>query len=560
MPIQVNATIKANYNKFVNFAKTKNEDTVVRFSGMPSGDYKGALASFARTSDMKTANDQVRDMFRKTIAGLFGGEKFIPEAVRKSMKMEDFGKGRPLTARRINLVKNAIESLGGGKFKDAASIARADEAGCGGSLTTLARTSNIYQKATGCTDAEAEAVALDVESNARLLFECGGPVAYDAKKFKKGLDLMDKATEVVRQGLQAKGIDPKEYDSMEFALSLDPATGDVTIRCKDTGRHRFGFEWTATLHQPDDSVTTTPFKFKNHLQKATEAIKSSLKGYADNEVVDKLIERAKDDDDLLYLLGYGKCTFVHGLMLDYGNNLRPEADIFKRLDAVRDNIREVREAAKGDTRVIRGLLPQFINFRGDAVKPGVITKMFEEAGKVDFSPLENISSASSPKEFAKAMCAVDKMVNQLADASNAYDGKPMDERGVDDVVSVAGLAFGILFARMGDDKLRALKTAFRSENAAKVAHAFERFHEKQFPAGAAPSVRTRDALIKLVFIFRSTWALRMDALMAMDDILGTKFNTKPVSADSIPESDFKDVYDVSEEYLREAHPESEDAE
>jgi hypothetical protein len=46
----------------------------------------------------------------------------------------------------------------------------------------------------------------------------------------------------------------------------------------------------------------------------------------------------------------------------------------------------------------------------------------------------------------------------------------------------------------------------------------------------------------------------------VDDILGTKFNTKPVSADSIPESDFKDVYDVSEEYLREAHPESEDAE
>jgi hypothetical protein len=540
----------------VEFAKTKNEDTVARFSGMPSGDYKGALASFMRTSDMKAANEKVRDMFRKTIAGLFGGEKFIPDAVRKSMRMEDFGKGKPLTARRINLVRNAIESLGGGKFKDAASIARAEEAGCGGnSLTTLARTANIYQKATGCTDAEAEAVAFDVESNARLLFECGGPVAYDAKKFKKGLDLMAKATEVVRQGLQANGIDPKEYDSMEFALSLDSATGDVTIRCKDTGRHRFGFEWTATLHQPDDSVTTTPFKFKTHLQKATEAMKDALKGYADNEVVDKLIERAKDDD-LLYLLGYGKCTFVHGLMLDYGNQLRPEADIFKRLDAVRDNMRELRAAAKGDTRLIRGLLPQFINFRGDAVQPGVITKMFEEAAKVDLSPLEKISSASSPKEFAEAMCAVDKMVNRLAAASNAYGGKTMKDLGVDDVVSVTGLAIGILFARIGDDKLRELKTAFRSDNAAKVAQAFERFHERQFPAGANLTNKTREAFIQLVFIFNSTWALRMDALMAMDDILGTKFNTNPVSADSIPESDFKDVYDVIEKYLQEAHPES----
>ena len=62
------------------------------------------------------------------------------------------------------------------------------------------------------------------------------------------------------------------------------------------------------------------------------------------------------------------------------------------------------------------------------------------------------------------MCAVDKMVNQLADASNAYDGKPMDERGVDDVVSVAGLAFGILFARMGYDTKPFADTAALSDS------------------------------------------------------------------------------------------------
>ena len=557
MPIQISAATKANYNKFIDFAKTHNGDTVARFKGMPVGDYKGMFAPFARTADMKTANDRVRNLFLKTIADMFGGEKCIPEAVRKSMRMEDFGKGKPLTARRINFVKDAMLSLGGGKFKDAASIARADAAGYGGNaLTGLARTAHIYQQATGCTDAEAESVAFDAKSNARLLFECGGPIAYDAKNFKKGLDLMAKAGDVVREGLKAKGIDPKEFDSMEFALSLDSATGDVTIRCKDTGRHRFGFEWTATLHHPDGSVTETPFKFKNHLQKATEAMKDALKGYADNATVDKLIERAKDDDDLLYLLGYGKCTFVHGLMLDYGNKLRPEEVIFKRLDAVRDNMRELRAAAKGDTRLIRGLLPQFVNFRGEAVQPGVITKMFEEAAKVDLSLLEKVSSASSPKEFAEAMCAVDKMVNRLAAASNAYGGKTMKDLGVDDVVSVTGLAIGILFARIGDDKLRELKTAFRSDNAAKVAQAFERFHEKQFPAGANLTNKTREAFIQLVFIFNSTWALRMDALMAMDDILGTKFNTNPVYTDSIPESDFKDVYDVVEKYLQEAHPES----
>ena len=126
---QVNANYSANFQKFVDFANkayaTKGEDTVARFKGMPVGDYKGAFASFKRTADMKAANDQVRDLFRKTVAGMFGGEKFIPDIVRDNMKLEDFNKGKPLTARRINLVKIAIDTLGGGKFADPASIGRA---------------------------------------------------------------------------------------------------------------------------------------------------------------------------------------------------------------------------------------------------------------------------------------------------------------------------------------------------------------------------------------------------------------------------------------------------
>ena len=112
-------------------------------------------------------------------------------------------------------------------------------------------------------------------------------------------------------------------------------------------------------------------------------------------------------------------------------------------------------------------MPQFINFRGRAVRQGLITKMFEEAAKLDLGALEKISSASSPKEFAEAMCAVNKAVARLADATDAYVGNK--RIGTDDVVGISGLAMGILFARLGDKKLHELKTAFRSENAAKVA-------------------------------------------------------------------------------------------
>ena len=79
MPVQINANYSANFQKFVDFANkayaTKGEDTVARFEGMPRGDYKGTFASFRRTSDMKAANDLVRDLFRKTVADMFGGER-----------------------------------------------------------------------------------------------------------------------------------------------------------------------------------------------------------------------------------------------------------------------------------------------------------------------------------------------------------------------------------------------------------------------------------------------------------------------------------------------------
>ena len=49
MPAQVNSNCSANFQKFVDFAKnayaTKGENTVARFKGMPTGDYKGMFAS-----------------------------------------------------------------------------------------------------------------------------------------------------------------------------------------------------------------------------------------------------------------------------------------------------------------------------------------------------------------------------------------------------------------------------------------------------------------------------------------------------------------------------------
>jgi len=197
VPTQVNSNYSANFQKFVDFANnacaTKGEDTVARFTGMPRGDYKGTFASLLRSADMKSANDQVRDLFLKTVADLFGGERNIPDVVRDNMKLEDFGKGKPLTARRINLVRIAIDALGGGVFSSGASVEKARSMGYMNSeLPKLARVATLYRNAVGCSEAEAEDAALDPSSKARRLYDYGGRFVKNADSFKAGLDLMDK--------------------------------------------------------------------------------------------------------------------------------------------------------------------------------------------------------------------------------------------------------------------------------------------------------------------------------------------------------------------------------
>ena len=77
MPLPIQTNYNARFQAFVNFAnkayETSGEDSVARFEGAPKGDYKGTFASLWRSSAMKTANDQVRDVFRRAVADMFGG-------------------------------------------------------------------------------------------------------------------------------------------------------------------------------------------------------------------------------------------------------------------------------------------------------------------------------------------------------------------------------------------------------------------------------------------------------------------------------------------------------
>lgn len=59
-----------------------------------------------RSSACKKANDDTRAIFMRAVSDMFDGN--IPENVKKAMKLKDYNCGRPLTARRILAVREAI--------------------------------------------------------------------------------------------------------------------------------------------------------------------------------------------------------------------------------------------------------------------------------------------------------------------------------------------------------------------------------------------------------------------------------------------------------------------
>ena len=83
------------------------------------------VGNVGRRQASRDVNNEVRELFKQAIADMFGGPDNIPDSVKDAMKMADFGKGKPLTARRILAVKTAVDQVAADEAKAAADEAKA---------------------------------------------------------------------------------------------------------------------------------------------------------------------------------------------------------------------------------------------------------------------------------------------------------------------------------------------------------------------------------------------------------------------------------------------------
>ena len=111
------------YQAFKGFVETSNnikDRTIVQAGQRQNGTFSiepkskfDFIGHIARSSSAKTDNDVVRNIFLATVIKMFGGDSFnetcLPDSVREAFKLNDFDKGKPLTARRIRAVTTAID-------------------------------------------------------------------------------------------------------------------------------------------------------------------------------------------------------------------------------------------------------------------------------------------------------------------------------------------------------------------------------------------------------------------------------------------------------------------
>ncbi len=189
-------SIKAGKSKAIARAgDAKTQNLADRAITAAKGDWIGNVG---RLSGNRDANNTARTLFREAIAEMFGGESRIPPKVKEAMVMADYGKGKPLTARRIMAIKNAIDTSGTTEdrmlnaFKAPGAEQKVLEKGfTKAELPKLARATNFLVKATGMDEMKAMEEVAKPGSKANRLMQYGGRFLDNAQDFANGLRLID---------------------------------------------------------------------------------------------------------------------------------------------------------------------------------------------------------------------------------------------------------------------------------------------------------------------------------------------------------------------------------
>ena len=373
---------------------------------------------------------------------------------------------------------------------------------------------------------------------------------------------------VLKGGLEQYGIKSEEHSVVDFTLARDEDTGDVTIRYSSPQDLPFAFEWTATVGV-DGNVSTTPLRFtdeatlKKEMADTVEAIKNtrninSKPPEVVNRVAGMLVEAAKTDSDLLALLRMNRGFVAYGIILDGANHVRPDEKIMKKLEALRDNVNELRMATKGDRLAFAAGLKQLSMLEGASLKSGTITRMCEIAAKEDVGAIKNLSAKSSPQDVFNAVRRLHEIVQKACIETRAMT--TFSEAGGTETTGLESFILGQILSRCDTKTLNGLKNALYSKNSVEMNSVLFKLRAGMFPPGVNIDPEKRISISTLAHSLYGTF--REDLAAVVNDTLGIEEYDRPEYSDGTEKTDEKtarNILDVLVDYsanLKEAEQRS----
>ncbi len=213
MTLDVNG-YSSQFNNFVNFATqqiqtggAKGRTSIAQLDAETTlGDRtikansRDTVGKWFRSRTLKDTNNMTREIFRNAVADMFGGKDNIPKSVLDAMKIKDYDKGKPLTARRIMAVKEAIDLDGTAKINAKLGknfdIAKAETCALSqgwsqGELGKITHVAKLLCAAENIDEETAIARLSTPGSKENRLMNYGGRFLDSVSNFTNGLRLMD---------------------------------------------------------------------------------------------------------------------------------------------------------------------------------------------------------------------------------------------------------------------------------------------------------------------------------------------------------------------------------
>lgn len=372
---------------------------------------------------------------------------------------------------------------------------------------------------------------------------------------------------VIVNGLKMHEFKADEHSVLDYSISQDAASGDITIRYSSPEGLPFAFERSTTV-KTDGTIISTPLRFldenaanafKDELATSSNDIKAFLASVRNDQTeeqsnaTDAVLREVRHDPELLRMLKKNNFAALKSIMLDGANKVRPAAEISKRLEGLRSNLDELRVATVGNQRMYELMTAQLEQACGKALPHGMITRIFAAVRTFDTSPLQNLSAASSTANIAKALCAFEKAINHVCRETGVLTALGGNANiGPEVRTAINGFVLTLICDRCGEDALRGLKAAFASQNCGKTIAALNSLADEEFPANTVRTPNVEAVIVRTARGLSEMGSTRWGVIAAINQALELPYDDN-YPHDAAPSSaEFKAVYKVFEDYALEA--------